>query len=817
MLDLEKLREDGGEIGVSNSNSSGKTVYSINKLLVFYKPLNIPKIIYKLEDVEYRIHNSANRSPNSSKNNYHNRQSGYLEHKFRDKQHNKTYSRKYQQNRSADSSINKIMAESLWRECDRSFNLGFSHSSISNYVEHKFSVNKNNNKQNIINNKFELNRSGLFNSETTNRGLNSNYLNKTVENLNQISTETDCVRFRNILSGEYPKREFLHHKTENIAYDNSSSKYISGSLENGIIHFNENIVNELVDNRNLCFDVLSDNSNAHNLNKSDFLYTNLNNNLINSGLRTNIDLLNIKDNIDDDYYFATGNCKDYNIKNLNEINGGVYISKNYRLNKINSNITNININTDNSNYSTYDDERYKYFSTRKDKNDIQYEKKEMNTFEVQTESTEMEAINDDLEKPLWFFREVNSTIIHGPYSTKEMKNLTDNCKISVNLLLFSTVNKRIWRPLNIYYPYLENVFKYVPNSCLDVEYDSGILDTNKHEDESNMEKIVSNVSKLDVKDSDSEIDSNSVSRDLKSHINNKKDEEPEVGAVDNNQIDFEDNEKNSQIEVSLESSEIAKVSDSSHLSTELEANLKKPAWNISGDEGKKYLTSNFEDILKEEERIFMEDKLKKKIQGKDNNNPVVSGNTSNTTKCWKKINTDFTVHPLDIYNNSEETDSEIKKQANSQILKNQTINNASLNSTLRNDAKHGKWKGWGTTGTVNANESTKYDNFVLGSRAEFSQINANYCDDKKGFWDLCRSNNSENDKKGKTIVENRKNLGELDTSTSDKFKLDNKDNNKVISNQVSKNKRKKGVKVDSSLLSFGIRYDRPRNLNHDLD
>ncbi|KAH7649502.1 hypothetical protein FG379_001128 [Cryptosporidium bovis] len=805
MSGSDKLYENRGEIGVDTLNFNNKPIYSINTLLGFYRPLNIPKGIYKLEDVEHRINYNAR---NIDFNISHYRQNGCFDSKFKDK-YSKNYPRRYKYNKTTNNSPNKNLLECSWREYDKPFNLGFNRLSISSDVtEHE---NSNNHIiEKTITNELESNRNKFFSSETKlDQSYNTSHLNNRTGNVNSIPSEIGGSKYSNMVLEDYFKEKHSLNVMQNVVNDNSGINNNNGGLTNGMIHFNENIVNELIDNRHLHCDITTNNNkNTYKIGSNSYLYGIMENNAINSGISNNVNI--------NDYYFEVGNINDNNLGKLNENNGISYVSKEDRLNKINNNIINTSSNINNYN-SIFN--RDNYYKINADNNGIQCKNKEFPVFGDQIMNTSMSTMVDDvqndLDKPLWFFKEVNSTIIHGPYSTNEMKNLSDNCKITINALLFSTINKRIWHPLDSYYPYLKSIFQYIPGNCFDKNSVS-IVNTTKKEEKNDIETIITNVSNFNLEENNFNIASKSdtISSNLDTQINNdgqvfKKDQEPKLGAIENNELDFDSNDcngKNTPTIIDSNDDKLIEVNSDLVINFDsIQKNSKKPAWNISNEEGKKRVIVNFENILKEEKNSF-ENILQKNVRVGSNDGILDKSDKSNITKGWKKINTDIQIHSLNPYENLEETSTKVKKEINLLAINNQIVNNVSLNSMSKYSAKSG-WKGWGNTSYKKQNIKNT-DSPI--DKTKFSLINVNNHNDDKGFWDLCRSYNTDN------VIDNNKINVESSMDNNEELKLNIKDN-KVISSQVSKNRKKKGIKIDSSLLSFGIRSDRPRNLNYDLD
>lgn len=451
---------------------------------------------------------------------------------------------------------------------------------------------------------------------------------------------------------------------------------------------------------------------------------------------------------------------------------------------------------------------------------------------------------DVLDNPIWLYKELGSFAVNGPFSTRQMSSLWKSYTFT-HKTLFTLTSKYVWGPINLFYPEVKSTFTYIPDlevisqRLTDISFQTDQIEKIKSED---ISSIISKINELqlnaDNRISPPKLVSSAISIEKSS---SEKTSSDSLGSEDN-QVQVQDlavePDDDHQAESQEDEESSGPESATQHSPTEgVEAGTAATAaaprgggWATSDGLKEKKEVVSFQSILKEEEEISSREKLKKEAMSRasevNNSEPRVS----DAPKGWKVIPKEKPGAFMEPFLNDKGlSDQETTRQV---VVPPQVT--YSVNLGVNN------WKGWGNkTGPSERQAGTVdlFEDVTLGSLSNFSasqtQKNSN---NQGGFWEMCNSdskqqssawNNGSGDialKAGSApdadIIDRRaeNDADKVDGAGASGIGLGEK---KPTSNPVKpagqKNKRKKGKKVDSSLLAFGIRSDKPRNLNYDLD
>lgn len=776
-----------------------KNIYPIEVILKLYKPLNIPKSIFKLENIVQKNNFSYVKGTGSNGQNFNNldrkNKNGYFNNQSKafgtlEPNHSPLKDSKALE----DGGANKTIDGCSWRK---------SKPIIINNTSNQESIHNNHIKSRKNNEKTEF--IGSFNAR------------------NRITDlEEDMSSIEKILNKRFEKEsidseKFIRNKLvmalEKIDSKNSSNynnevltSFVNDNEKNKIsssdkyIEAGNNLTNEKIHNV-ICND-FKEISLPNNIYKCD--YTSLDSRLFKSNIVKN-SMLNTK--------FLINSKTIQNVNINNNINN---FSDNNKVISNNVNSTGIETNKDSSLVKNFQNT---YNNLRIDNH--QFIQNHQNI------GLEMEQEIDMLDNPIWLYKESGSFTVNGPFSTKQMSSLWKSYTFT-HETLFTMTLKYIWGPINLFYPDVKSTFTYIPDleivsqRLTDVSFQNDKVEKIKSED---ISSIISEINELQLNVSDHI----SAPKLINNTIDNEKANNKNFIIEKNDSVTT--NSENNLVKVQdLKPDECYIESQNNERNCEFQTKIQstKIPWggmNNNNLKTKKEVI-NFQDILKEEE-ISSKEKLKmESINRKNNISNSETLNNNDTPKGWKRIPKEKSNILLESINeqNSQECD-----QFRQKSLK------VSNSVNLNNNNNVNKWKGWGIK-TEKPTNSELLESITLELINNFSKSQMQKNNNQKGFWEMCNSeflqknsicgNNNHNiecDKVNESLaLEVIDHKAECSFDEIDKAKMNTdfceKESTFTTARFLShKNKRKKGKKVDSSLLAFGIRSDKPRNLNYDLD
>ncbi|KAF7456222.1 GYF domain-containing protein [Cryptosporidium felis] len=447
-------------------------------------------------------------------------------------------------------------------------------------------------------------------------------------------------------------------------------------------------------------------------------------------------------------------------------------------------------------------------------------------------SFEVEPELDVFDEPIWLYKETGSNVVTGPFSTKQMSVLWKGYAFTHNTL-FKMTSNFIWGPINIYYPEVKSTFTFIP----DIESISGRHTedpfNNGNEEKINSEDISSIISEINELQLgvENSISAPKIINIEKRQENPQKNEPVEtesflekklISIPENNEADVSSRE-NSKEGSNEDPKEDSKTLDESSQQKQVPV---KTAWKSTGDEpGAKKQVVNFEEILREEE-VSSREKLREEMSSRKKAEKYgMASSRDSIPKGWRKTspgNSEVALEGL--------RDLETSKDVQTKYSPPQLFITSPLGGSHHYASNGNKWKGWGNK--VGENSSRIAGNSNFDNDGDFCPIQADK-NSQKGFWEMFNSEPKQQFSAWSSNCNNSRSQAENGFDIQINKAIDNSNSNVFgpgIINEVNettnnsdkpvlgqKSKRKKGRRVDSSLLAFGIRSDRPRNLNYDLD
>ncbi|KAH8583127.1 uncharacterized protein ELE39_002066 [Cryptosporidium sp. chipmunk genotype I] len=775
-----------------------KNIYPIEVLLKLYKPLNVPRSIFKLETVVQKsITHGSNNFSYSRNTGYSGQNSSYLERKHKNGYFNNqnkafsTFETNYSPSKNPNSSEEGGASGAIYGYSWRRNNPTIVENAInqepirSSYVKPRKSIER----TDVINSFSARNQLADLQEDMSSI---EKILNKRFEK-DGIDSE-EFIRNKLVMALEGIDSRISH---------NHNSEALSGIIDN-----DERIKMPFSDK---LIDVRSDltDEKTHNMIQSDLKDISSSNNYYH-GNYTSIDSRLFKSNIVKNNIFSgkfANNSRAVQNVSLN-IDNNSFKDGNEGINNNNININLMGIDTNKD--SSLNNFHNTYNNLRIDNQLIQ------NNHNI---GLEIRQEIDMLDIPIWLYKESGSFTVNGPFSTKHMSSLWKSYTFT-HKTLFTMTSKYVWGPINLFYPEVKSTFTYIPDlevlsqRLTDVSIQNDKVEKIKSED---ISSIISEINELQLNVGDHHISAPKV-------INNEK----------NSSITLSSGKDSVKVQ-DLKSNHDSFVveSQNSENSCEFEPKVIQPSstkvpWGgVTSEHLKtKKEVINFHDILREEE-ISSKEKLRMEAMNRANNNSSNSEalNNKDAPKGWKRIPKERSSIFLGSTNEHDSLGNDQTKQASSKVpySTNLNINNGN------------KWKGWGVKTGESANTEL-FEAITLDSFGNFS-TNQMQKHNQKGFWEMCnsdslhkgsvRENNNRNVKCNK--VNDNLDLEVIDHKAECSFdEIDKEEMNKDFYSKEStfnttnkplnhKNKRKKGKKIDSSLLAFGIRSDKPRNLNYDLD
>ncbi|KAL7068088.1 GYF domain-containing protein [Cryptosporidium serpentis] len=439
-------------------------------------------------------------------------------------------------------------------------------------------------------------------------------------------------------------------------------------------------------------------------------------------------------------------------------------------------------------------------------NDLQY----MNCSET---SSLFSNNSDFLNIPIWLYKDPNN-IIYGPFTSNQMHNwwkgnfFTDELKMR-------TTNEQVWRSFSEFFPLGIIPFTAPPKGIIEIDKPKDFYNqcTNKTLGLANADISNSYLSRsttaddFNLKKTEDIYEQPLKIRDIHEVTHHNCNDSGNQNYIVNI---LNDNSNNKLSDTQIKLCEISNQSDIEHslkliksphheplkLTNQVMKLLEqaesesKHAWkklNTPPNE-KKISCTSFKQILKEEEeKTALETKILNEKKSKSRLN------TEKTSKNWKISN-----RPI-----------QLKLEINV---------GDNLNSGITNTGpvveRKSNWQGWGAK--------------INTQNLEFQLLKQNK-QKQPGFWDFHDQNethiykpNNSTDIKQKTgwnlNKSNQKSYEVLLTETPQVKSQDTCQKQPVNNNNRKKQgKKKQSQKIDPSLLAFGIRSDKHRNLNFDLD
>ncbi|OII73273.1 uncharacterized protein cubi_02505 [Cryptosporidium ubiquitum] len=784
-----------------------KNIYPIKVLLKLYKPLNVPKSIFKLETVVQKnnSHGSSNFSyvkNTGSNGQYFNNlerknKNGYFNN------YNKT-SGTFESNQSPpktskvseDTGASGITDGYSWRK-NKPITIESTLNQECAQINHNKSC-RNNEGTEVIGSFSALNRINDLEEDMSSikKILNKRFEKESIDSekfiRNKLVMALEGIDYKN---SQNHNNEML----SGIVNDNEKSKIL---FSDKLIETGSNLTDEMAHNT-LCND-LKEIQLSNNFYKGN--YTSLDSRLFKSNIVKN-NILNAK------HLNNSRTIQNVNINNdINNFNDNSKV--------INNNINLMEIETEDS--SLVNNFQNNHSNLRIDSHQFIQNNQNNIGLEIRQEI-------DVLDNPMWLYKESGSFTVNGPFSTKQMSSLWKSYTFT-HKTLFTMISKYVWGPINLFYPDVKSTFTYIPDlevisqRLTDVSFQNDKVEKIKSED---ISSIISEINELQLNVSDHISAPKLINNTINSEKVNKN------CNIEKNDSNTLNSENNHPIEVQeLKSNEFVVESQKNEKSCEFEPKIqykstKVPWGGVNSDNSKtKKEVINFQDILRQEE-ISSKEKLK--IEAMNRANDLCNSealNIKDTPKGWKKIipKEKSTVF-LESINVQDPQGCNQSKQSFAKVP-----NSVNLNINHGN-----KWKGWGIK-TGEPTNTELFESITLYSTNNFSK-NQKQKNNQNGFWEMCNSDslqknsvlgnsdhnvtcNKVNDSLALEAIDHKAecNFDEIDKAEMNKDFYD-KESTFTTTNKPSnhKNKRKKGKKVDSSLLAFGIRSDKPRNLNYDLD
>ncbi|KAL5368255.1 hypothetical protein CPHLJ_6g3760 [Cryptosporidium parvum] len=805
---MSQDRNNSYKLDKSNLNIRqiiSKNIYPIEVLLKLYKPLNVPRSIFKLETAIQRSNIHTSNNFGFSRNSGSNRQySNYLERKHKNgyfNNQNKAFS-------TFDTNHSPTKNPQVFEEGGANgINNGYSwrkNKPITDNNVNQESKRGNHAKPSKNTEKVETAIGFSARNQLTDLEKDMSSIEKILNNrFEKESIDSEkFIRNKLVMALEgIDSRISQSHNTETLSGVNNSEK-IKVPFSDKLIDTGSDLTDEK----------------AHNVIHSDF-----------------------KDIMLSNYYYH-GNCATAdsrlfksNIVKNNVLNGKFVnnsrtvqnISCNNDLNSFNE--SNIGIDSNNINVNLLGIE------TNKDHSRVNNIQNNFNNFRIDNQliqnqhkvGLEMRQEIDMLNIPIWLYKESGSLTVNGPFSTRHMSSLWKSYTFT-HETLFTMTSKHVWGPINLFYPDVKSTFTYIPDlevilqRLTDSSIQNDKVEKIKSED---ISSIISEINELQLDVGDHHISAPKLISNEK--VNKSFNTEKNLSSTlssgkDSVKVkDLKSDRDNSVVESQKSENNCDLVSEIIQPSS-----AKVPWGGVTTENFKaKREVVNFQDILREEE-ITSKEKLRIEAMNRANNksNNLEAFNNKDTPKGWKRIPKERSCIFLD---SIDEQDSSVNDQTNQILYKVPYSNNININNG-------NKWKGWG----IKSGESTNADLFetiALNSVNNFStnQIQRN---NQKGFWEMCNSDslhksymwgnnnrimtcNQVNENIGSEVIDHKAecSFDEIEKEEINKDLYKESELNTTTKLLNHKNKRKKGKKVDSSLLAFGIRSDKPRNLNYDLD
>ncbi|KAJ1604311.1 hypothetical protein OJ253_3747 [Cryptosporidium canis] len=419
---------------------------------------------------------------------------------------------------------------------------------------------------------------------------------------------------------------------------------------------------------------------------------------------------------------------------------------------------------------------------------------------------------DLLDNPMWLYKESGSLTVNGPFSTRQMSSLWKSYTFT-HKTLFTLTSKYVWGPINLFYPEVKSTFTFIPDlEVLSQRLTDSPLKNDKDEKikSEDISSIISEIKELQLNSSDHIPAPKLVNSNAVENVSEKS--KPEGLNLKG------DNPTPKPSNIPMKPQEVDPVTRDI---------FTRAPWGAMASDilrDKKEVIS-FQNILREEE-ISSKEKLRKEAMSRANNIGNSGSVVSDTPKGWKTTPREKPIILMESL--FGKIDSPLYYQEKQQVP-------PQANYSVNLNSGHG-WQGWGAKVGRQMN-TDMFGGIAFSSFSDFSAMTAHQ-NSQKGFWEMCNS-----DSKHHNSVWNNRDCSfdfntignDLGTEVIDRRVVNNHfvevdgthvsadasivEEPKLNSNnpQGQKSKKKKGKRVDSSLLAFGIRSDRPRNLNYDLD
>ncbi|EEA05950.1 GYF domain-containing protein [Cryptosporidium muris RN66] len=423
--------------------------------------------------------------------------------------------------------------------------------------------------------------------------------------------------------------------------------------------------------------------------------------------------------------------------------------------------------------------------------------------------------SDFLNIPIWLYKDLNN-IIHGPFTSNQMHNLwKDN--FFTDELKMCTTNEQVWRSFSEFFSLGIIPFTAPPKSIIEIDKTKDFYNqcTNK----------TLGLASADV--SNSYLSRNTTAGDFNLKKTEDIYEQPlkirDVHEVthhncndsgDQNYIVdiLNDNSNNKLSDTQIKSCEISHQSDNEQSSKLIKSPHHEPlklksqvlklleqteseskhAWKKSNTLNEKEIScTSFKQILKEEEeKTALETEILNEKKSKS------TLNVEKTGRHWKISN-----RPI-----------QLKLEINVGDNLNSGITNTGLVVGRKSN-----WQGWGAK--------------INTQNLEFQPLQQNK-QKQPGFWDfhdqnethIYQLNNSTDiklkQKTGWNLNQSSQRSHEVSLIETPQVKNQDTSQTQPVNNNNNRKKqgkKKQGQKIDPSLLAFGIRSDKHRNLNFDLD
>ncbi|KAK9172206.1 hypothetical protein CmeUKMEL1_08895 [Cryptosporidium meleagridis] len=783
-----------------------ENIYPIEVLLKLYKPLDVPKSIFKLETAVQRSSVNTSNNFGYSRNSGSNRQHfNYLERKQKNgyfNNQNKAFSA-FDTNHSPTK--NPQVSEEVG----------------ANGTSHGYSWRKN--KPVTDNNVNQEYKRGNYTKPSKNIEKVETAIGFSARN-QLTDLEKDMSSIEKILNNRFEKEgidseKFIRNKLV-MALERIDSR-ISQSHNNealpGVVNNSQKIKVPFSDKLIDTGGDLTDEK-AHNVVHSDFKDTMLSNYYYHDNcaaadsrlFKSNI----VKNNVLNGKFVKNSRAVQ-NLSCNNDLNS--FIDSNKGIDNNNTNINLLEIET-NKDHSKVNNIQNSFNNFRIDNQLIKNQHKV---------GLEMRHEIDVLDIPIWLYKESGSLTVNGPFSTRQMSSLWKSYTFT-HETLFTMTSKYVWGPINLFYPDVKSTFTNIPDLEVILERltDSSIqndkVEKIKSED---ISSIISEINELQLDVGDHHISAPKLisNEKMNKSYNSEKNCSitPSSGKDSVKMEDLKSDRDNSVLESQKSESNCDFVPETIQPSS-----AKVPWGGVTTENFKaKKEVVNFQDILREEE-ITSKERLRIEAMNRANNNSknLEAFKNKDTPKGWKRVPKERSYIFLDSIN---EQDSSVNDQTNQALYKVPYSRDFNINNG-------NKWKGWG----VRLGESTNNDSFETIALNSANNFLTNQIQQKnqKGFWEMCNSDSLHkssiwgNNNRAMTCNQVNENIGSevIDHKAECSFdEIEKEEINKDLCKESElntttkvlnrKNKKKKGKKVDSSLLAFGIRSDKPRNLNYDLD